>query len=121
MAEKLGATAIKAFDIDEWAVNNSLENVDLNHCTKIEVLQADIKQIPWQLSFDIILANINKNVLLSEIPLYGQYLKTEGVLLLSGFYLEDERDICEKTGENGFELISKKSRNNWLALQFIKR
>lgn len=121
MAEKLGAKTVKAFDIDEWAVNNSLENLALNHCQCLEVIQADISQIPWQMTFEIVLANINKNVLLNEIPLYGQYLINEGVLLLSGFYLEDEADIQRQAEKNGFELLSKKSRNNWLALKFIKK
>ncbi|MCU0446371.1 MAG: 50S ribosomal protein L11 methyltransferase [Microscillaceae bacterium] len=119
MASKLGANQIDAIDIDEWAVTNTLENIALNNCSYIKVYQSDLQNAPLTEKYDIILANINKNVLLEEIKLYRQYLTPNGVLLLSGFYEIDIVDICQETQKYGFELIATKQKNQWVSLKFV--
>jgi ribosomal protein L11 methyltransferase len=118
MASKLGANRLDAIDIDEWAVTNTLENIELNDCPHIRVYQSDLQNAPLTEKYGIILANINKNVLLQEIKLYRQYLVANGVLLLSGFYEIDIADICEETQKYGFELVATKQKNQWVSLKF---
>ncbi len=120
MAKLLGASYVEAFDIDEWAVENSRENALLNNCSEIVVYQGDILVVDTQKRFDILLANINKNVLLADIPAYSQLLKTSGFLLLSGFYEEDLADIQQKCEENNLKFIKEKNRNRWVSAVFEK-
>jgi ribosomal protein L11 methyltransferase len=120
MASKRGATHVLAYDIDEWCVENSAENFDLNNCVNIDIALGDIQSIEVKGSFDIILANINKNVLLQEIPEYAKHLKKGGTLLLSGFYEHDVEDIEEVTAQQGFKTIGKKVKNKWTALRLEK-
>jgi len=116
MAHFLGASAIEAFDIDEWAVENTQENIKLNHCSDIKVFQGTMNQIASQKPFDIILANINRNVLLADMPLYARNLKKEGYLLLSGFYENDTKDILEVAQKENLHFVSQKTKNNWVAM-----
>jgi ribosomal protein L11 methyltransferase len=116
MAHFLGASAIEAFDIDEWAVENTQENIKLNHCSDINVFQGTMNQIASQKQFDIILANINRNVLLADMPLYARNLKKEGYLLLSGFYENDTKDILQAVQRENLHFISQKTKNNWVAM-----
>jgi len=116
MAYFLGASAIEAFDIDEWAVENTQENIKLNHCSDIKVFQGTMNQIASQKQFDIILANINRNVLLADMPLYARNLKKEGYLLLSGFYENDTKDILQAVQRENLHFISQKTKNNWVAM-----
>ena len=116
MAHFLGASAIEAFDIDEWAVENTQENIKLNHCSDIKVFQGTMNQIASQKQFDIILANINRNVLLADMPLYARNLKKEGYLLLSGFYENDTKDILQAVQRENLHFISQKTKNNWVAM-----
>jgi ribosomal protein L11 methyltransferase len=120
VAEKLGSQSVLAFDIEDWAYNNMLENVELNNCNGIEVKQGTIETVESGEGYDILLANINKNVLLQEMGFYAQKLKTNGKLLLSGFYAHDEKDITNRASE--FNLIQEKStyKNNWTCLVFSK-
>lgn len=120
MASKRGAKYIDAIDIDEWAINNTLENIKLNHCTQIQAVQATVKEAPLKEKYAIILANINRNVLLDEISTYRQYIVEKGVLVLSGFYQEDHDMICQTATENSFTKIAEKTRNNWLSIRFQK-
>lgn len=116
MAHLLGASQIQAFDIDEWAVENTKENISLNECDGIKVFQGTMEKISPQEQFDIILANINRNILLVDIPLYANSLKKDGFLLLSGFYEVDVEDILEVARNQGLSFISQKTKNNWVAL-----
>lgn len=120
MAKFLEASYIEAFDTDEWAVENSRENILLNDCSEIVVYQGDISAVDTQKRFDILLANINKNVLLADIPAYSQLLKTGGFLLLSGFYEEDLADIQQKCKENKLLFVKEKNRNKWVSAVFEK-
>ncbi len=115
MAHLLGASEVEAFDIDDWCVDNGNENFDLNGLTTRMKL-GTIREVDPQGVFDIILANINKNVLLDEMSIYADLLEKEGFLLLSGFYTEDIQDLNDCAKPLGLELISQQSKDNWAAL-----
>lgn len=120
LAEKLGACSVDAFDIEDWAYNNMEENVQLNNCHNITVKQGTIRTLDLKEQYDILLANINKNVLLDEIPCYAEKLKKGGLLLLSGFYRTDQDDISVKAGSYALKLEKESCKNNWACLVFSK-
>ena len=98
MASKLGAREVEAFDIDEWSVTNSQDNIELNHCKNIRHQLGKLSELPFEGTFDIILANINKNVLLDEMPLYaalsGTGRTTSAERILYRRYSPDLVDRC---------------------------
>ncbi|MCH7397794.1 50S ribosomal protein L11 methyltransferase [Belliella sp. DSM 107340] len=120
MAHKLGATQVEAFDIDDWCVDNGNENFDLNGMKDVRMGLGTVREVAPQGTFDIVLANINKNVLLDELEIYASLVKSRGNLLLSGFYTHDIVDIQEKADSVGFKLLSQKDKDNWAALIFEK-
>lgn len=120
MAAKLGATSIIGIDTDDWAVENSVGNALLNNLKSIYFIQGTIQHPDITGLYDIILANINKNVLLSEIDSYSRYLKTGGQLILSGFYSNDLRDIVGTASRSSLELSQSKETNDWTGAVFIK-
>ena len=120
LAEKLGACSVDAFDIEDWAFNNMEENVQLNNCNTISVKQGTIETLDLKEQYDILLANINKNVLLDEIPRYAEKLKKDGILLLSGFYKTDQEDISVKAGSYKLKLEKESCKNNRVCLVFSK-
>lgn len=115
MAHLLGARQVEAFDIDDWCVDNGNENFDLNGLNTRMGL-GTIREVNPIGSFDIILANINKNVLLDELGIYSGLLAPNGFLLLSGFYTEDIEDLNQVASPLGFNLLKKSSKDNWAAL-----
>ncbi|WP_103926358.1 50S ribosomal protein L11 methyltransferase [Algoriphagus boritolerans] len=115
MAQLLGASQVEAFDIDDWCVDNGNENFDLNGLTTRMGL-GTIRQVNPLGPFEIILANINKNVLLDELEIYAGLLAPEGFLLLSGFYTEDIEDLLNATTPLGLVLRKKSAKDNWAAL-----
>lgn len=116
LAEKLGADTVLAIDNDEWSIDNAMENCQKNNCKKIKLLKADS---PVQMgSFDIILANINKNVILDNLSTLHSCLQKDGTLVLSGLLSEDETDIITATAPLGLELRHKQEGNNWICLSF---
>ncbi|MES2730843.1 MAG: 50S ribosomal protein L11 methyltransferase [Bacteroidota bacterium] len=118
MAAKLGASQVTAFDIDEWPVENALENIALNHCNNIAVSQGTIADVNPAEKYDIILANINRNVLLQEIPVYASLLQPGGQLLVSGFYEQDIKDINQLAVQSGLTQADQQSRNQWACVIF---
>ena len=120
LAAKMGARDVLAFDIEEWAVENARENADLNKCPQITVFQGTIDDVDPSDHYDIILANINRNVLLAEIPLYTSLLTDNGHLLVSGFYETDAPDIAQKAMETGLTTSNTLVRNQWTSLVFDK-
>lgn len=116
MARLRGAKDITAFDNNEWAVDNSRESFELNNCADIRMFLGTVADVPEVKQFDLILANINRNVLLEEMPLYTQRLSEEGKLLLSGFYNHDEPLIVERAQANGLKVEARKDKNDWVAL-----
>jgi len=117
LASMRGAMPVAAYDNDEWAFNNALENVKGNNFAGIEVLLGDSSLLPGK-TFNIILANINRNILLNDIPVYRGSLNDGGMLIMSGFYSEDLALIEAKAAECGLKLVSKKMENNWTAACF---
>jgi len=120
MASKLGAREVEAFDIDEWSVTNSFDNIELNDCTNIKHQLGKLSDLSFNGSFDIILANINKNVLLDEIPLYANYLAKDGKLLLSGFYTDDIPDLLVVAEPSGLKEVSCDEREKWASLLLVR-
>jgi ribosomal protein L11 methyltransferase len=117
MAGLKGANYIVAFDIEEWAAENARENAELNNCPQIIVRQGTIQDEP-QYKYDIVLANINRNILLREIPVYQTFMKDKALLLVSGFYENDAEDIAEMAQSVGLKQIGIKTKNNWASLVF---
>lgn len=121
LAAKMGARSVLAFDIEEWAVENARENADLNDCPQITVFQGTIDHVDPTDRYDIILANINRNVLLAEIPAYSARLNRGGYLLVSGFYEVDAVDIEQKAHEAGLKPARRMSVHDWTSLLFDKQ
>jgi len=118
LAEMKGAAKIDAIDNDEWSYNNSLENAGLNNCNNITVKLGDADLLETETVYDLILANINKNILLKDIHRYAKVLKKGGRLFLSGFYTEDLRDISREAEKNGLKFVTNAEKNNWVAALF---
>jgi len=121
MAHKLGATKVQALDIDEWCVENGEENFALNGLPDVKMGLGTIREVAPQGTFDIVLANINKNVLLDEMEVYADLVKPAGHLLLSGFYEHDIQDIVDKANAYSLTLKDQKTRSNWAALIMQKK
>lgn len=118
LAAKLGAETILGIDIDAWSYENATENTQINAISGMTILEGDVTAIEGQ-TFDIILANINRNVLLADIPLYQQTLVTGGILLISGFYQRDEPQIRQLYESRNFYLANREEDNDWLALSLV--
>lgn len=115
-----GARPVTAIDNDEWAYRNGLENVAHNHCPEVKVLLGDASLLGAE-KYDIILANINRNILLNDIPTYVKCLNSGGLLFMSGFYETNDLDIIKKCcAENGMQYVSHKVKDNWCAAEFCK-
>lgn len=116
LAEKLGAKKILAVDNDDWSIENAKENIDRNSCTKVELQKAE--NAGTGNKYDIILANINKNVILENLSNLTRQLSINGILLLSGLLITDEEDILLSTKKHKLILKEKSEKNNWIALLF---
>lgn len=117
LAEMRGASAIDAVDIDEWCFENSIENIERNSCKNISVFQGDALFLIDK-KYDVIIANINRNILLQDLEVYKKSLKAGGKLFLSGFYKEDLPLIKATCNKLGLTFVSNKERNNWIGAKF---
>jgi len=117
-AEMKGAKPIDAIDIDIWCYENSLENIQRNNCNHITVYEGDASLLKEK--YDVIIANINRNILLSDMKTYTDCLNENGVLLLSGFYKEDIVIIEDEVTKHGLTFETMIQRNNWVALKYVK-
>ncbi|HEU4632923.1 MAG TPA: 50S ribosomal protein L11 methyltransferase [Flavisolibacter sp.] len=118
LAEKLGASSVSAIDVDDWSIENASENLVENGCTKITLeLSSTIPARP----FDIILANINRNVILSNLPQLKKALPAGGVLLLSGLLTTDQTDVVTAGSQIKLDLVKQTQKDNWISLLFINR
>lgn len=120
MASKRGASEVEAFDIDAWSLSNGEENALLNQCTNIRIRQGTIADFDWPRPFDIILANINRNILLQELSSYAMNLVKDGVLVLSGFYVTDVDELIGRATPLNLALTGKDDREEWAMLRFRK-
>ncbi|MCW3114897.1 MAG: ribosomal protein methyltransferase [Segetibacter sp.] len=114
LAEKLGGQSVWAIDIDDWSIENATENIVKNGCTKVVIEKAD--SFDCEQSFDVVLANINRNVIQSNADFIVTSVGAGGKVLLSGLLKEDENEIVTAFEEKGFEHISTVERNNWICL-----
>jgi ribosomal protein L11 methyltransferase len=118
-AEMKGANPIDAIDIDAWCYENSLENIVRNNCSHISVFEGDSALLVDK-TYDVIIANINRNILLKDMKTYANCLNEKGVLLLSGFYQEDISIIDTEVSKYNLKLQTFIERNNWVALKYNK-
>ncbi len=118
LAEKRGAIELEAIDIDNWCYQNSIENSQRNNCKKIKVFEGDSNLLKNR-KYDIILANINRNILLEDIPHYVNSLNAKGTLFLSGFYLRDLDTISAKCESVGLQFEKNLENNNWVAAKYV--
>lgn len=118
LAEMKGAKPIDAIDIDNWCYLNSIENAERNNCHEISVYEGDASLLKNK-KYDLIIANINRNILLNDMHHYVDCLNKNGILLLSGFYNEDIPFIDESCTEKGLTFVKKFERNNWVSLKYV--
>ncbi|MBQ4376595.1 MAG: 50S ribosomal protein L11 methyltransferase [Bacteroidales bacterium] len=120
LARMKGAAYVEAIDNDEWAYRNAQENVERNGCGDIVCLLGDASLLTADKHFDIIIANINRNILLRDMAAYAAVLADGGTLLLSGFYQNDVASLVEKASTLGLTLTDQRSRDGWQALRLVK-
>lgn len=120
LAEKRGAREIDAIDIDNWCYLNTLENVERNGCENIEVFEGGAEILEGR-SYDSIIANINRNILLQDMQTYAASLREEGELYLSGFYRADIPVIQEACAKYALEVQEELERDEWVALKLVRK
>ena len=120
LAVKKGARSADAIDIEPWCFENTQENALLNACKTIQAYEGDASLLVGK-KYDVIISNINKNVLLHDIPTYASCLNAKGTLLLSGFYAADIEDIKRVCASVQLEYTSHLERENWVAVKFSKQ
>jgi ribosomal protein L11 methyltransferase len=118
LSAMMGAGLVHAIDIDHWCFLNAEENIQRNNVGHIVVMEGDASLLGDR-AYDVIIANINRNILLADIPIYAQNLKDNGILLLSGFYMEDLALINEKCLECCLKFEKKLVKNNWVASKYV--
>ena len=118
LAALKGAQGVCGIDIDEWAVNNAKENIQLNGTPDIEILTGDADLLKSKSTFDFIFANINRNILLHDMAAYVTCMHAGSILFMSGFYESDLPVIREKAESLGLKYHHHQSKNNWVAVQF---
>ncbi len=120
LSEKRGAKLVDAIDIDIKCIKNIQENSKLNNCKFINPYFKNVSKING-IKYDLILANINKNVIIDDILKFSNLLSVEGQLIISGFFLKDFDDINNKASSVNLHVISKKEKNKWLSVHYIKK
>ena len=121
LASMRGAGPITAIDIDDWCVNNSRDNIALNRIGNITVEWGDANLLKGREPFDVIIANINRNILLTDMAQYAACMHSGSELYMSGFYVQDIPVIQEKAESLGMEFIHHREKNNWAAVKFIMK
>lgn len=119
IAIKFGASRVHGFDIDPWSVENSIENAALNACEMVSFQEGTIRDEP-STTYDVVLANINRNILLDELAEYALRMVSGGTLLLSGFYSDDIPHLLEAAQALGFVLEAETKLRNWACLRLTK-
>ena len=119
LAEKLGAVRITAIDNDAWSIENAFENIHNNGCIRIQLMKAESAAVPQ--SYGIILANINRNVIIENLEEFSKRLDEDGVLLVSGLLGEEDADlVCSQAYKSGFHYHSGSEKDNWRVIKFIR-
>ncbi|MEN8817651.1 MAG: 50S ribosomal protein L11 methyltransferase [Nonlabens sp.] len=120
LAQMRGAALVDAVDIDTWCFENALENVERNNTDKVNVILGGAEVLDGK-NYDFIIANINRNILLQDIPVYASTLKSGGTILFSGFYKEDLEHITSKCNESGIYYDSHIEKDSWIAAKMTKK
>lgn len=121
LASMRGADRVTAIDIDDWCVNNSRDNIALNHLSNITVELGDASLLKGREPFDVVIANINRNILLNDMHAYVDCMHSGSEIYMSGFYVEDI-DAIRQYGENlGLEFVGYREKNRWAAVKLIKK
>ncbi|MFA6923158.1 MAG: 50S ribosomal protein L11 methyltransferase [Bacteroidales bacterium] len=120
LASMAGAKKVTAIDNNEWAYKNSLENVKINNARNVKVIAGDARNIRNK-KFDVILANINRNILLKDFENYVNSLSVNGIILMSGFFTNDIYILKKKSTSLNLKLIDKSEENHWAVLKFVKK
>ena len=120
LARMRGASSCTAIDIDDWCVRNSLENIALNHLDGIHVYQGDASSLTDKGPFDVVIANINRNILLADMRHYVARMSQGTTLLISGFYTEDIPTLRSEAERLGLHYTGKREKNHWATLAFTK-
>jgi ribosomal protein L11 methyltransferase len=118
LAEKLGAADVLAVDYDDLCIENASENIETNHCSTIIIMKTDAP--PTDELFDIVLANINRHILLQNMKAMSDMLIADGFLFVSGFYKEENQLLIDEATKNNLQLIQSSDRHNWSSLIFQK-
>ncbi len=121
LAEKLGAIKITGIDIDPWSFENAYENLQLNHSERIQILNEDISHFYESVNYDIILANINRQIILENMKNYSSLLNDQGILICSGFLIEDKEMIVREAARKQLVYDRQKTMNKWSSLVFQKK
>lgn len=121
LASMRGAEKVTAIDIDDWCVNNSRDNIALNGISNITVELGDASLLNGREPFDVVIANINRNILLQDMPAYAACMKKGSELYISGFYTEDIPVLREKAKSLGMEYVHHREKHNWAAVKFIMK
>lgn len=119
LASILGAKELTAIDIDEWSYENSIENIQKNNISNVEVILGDASSIPEK-RYDIILANINRNILLEDLKYYASHLTDNAKILLSGIYAHDFEIIDNEAKFLGLDFVGRKENNKWITIKYKK-
>jgi ribosomal protein L11 methyltransferase len=120
LAKMKGAAKTYGIDFDQWAIENSIENKNRNQ-VEVDFYLGEANKLPQlNLKYDVFIANINKNILVRDIPIYAKYINPNGTLLLSGILHQDFDDIILVCKENDLEFIDKKQRGDWICVQLKK-
>lgn len=120
LAMMKGAKQADAIDIDRWCYENSLENLEKNNIQHVTVIEGDASVLPDEPKYDLVIANINRNILLADISQYVKTMKNNSDILFSGFYAEDIPVIKAEAERNGLVFVDNMEKNNWVALHFQK-
>ena len=119
LASMRGANTVTAIDIDDWCVNNSRDNIELNGIHNIKVELGDASLLEGREPFDVIIANINRNILLADMDRYAACMQKGSELFMSGFYVQDIPAIREKAESLGMTFVHHREKNNWAAVKFV--
>lgn len=118
LAEMRGAKTLDAIDIDNWCYLNTVENIERNNCRKIKAYEGEAGLLAGK-KYDVIIANINRNILLKDIATYASCLNESGTLLLSGFYVEDIPLISEECSKQQLKFVGNLEINNWVSVKYV--
>ena len=119
LARMRGAKPCTAIDIDEWCVRNSIENIELNGVTDIAVSQGDASALQGKGPFDVVIANINRNILLNDMKQYVACMHPGSELFMSGFYIDDIPAIRREAEKHGLTFVHHQEKNRWAAVKFV--